>query len=135
MSDQDHPFFVRISAPDMLRVSLLESSKLVLHGLQSYYKVSSIRKKKTESLEMLKSEVKELVLLMGKLESMLPYQDILTKELMPTQAKMSKGSRPKQTMTNAQKEVVATDVTPSFSEIDRLNRALASIEEKLNRIG
>ena len=63
-SDDTHPFFVRINVPDMLRISLLESSKLVLHSLQSYYKVSAIRKKKKDSIDTLKSEVKELILLM-----------------------------------------------------------------------
>ena len=130
----EHPFFVRIHAPDMLRISLLESSKLTLHSLQSYYKVSSIRKKKKETFDQLKSEVKELVLLLGKLESMLPYQDVITKRMTPTQAKNTKSRKAKQTKTNAQKEIVNTSSVASFSELDKLNRALASIEEKLNNL-
>ncbi len=132
---EEHPFFVRIHAPDMLRVSLLESSKLTLHSLQSYYKVSAMRKKKKEVTASLKSQVKELVLLLGKLESMLPYQDVVTKKITPTQAKNAKGKKPKRSQANAVKEVVNTKVTASFNELDKLNRALASIEEKLNRIG
>ena len=135
MAKQDeHPFFVRIHAPDMLRVSLLESSKLTLHSLQSYYKVSAIRKKKKDSFDALKSQVKELILLLGKLESMLPYQDVVTKSITPTQAKNAKGAKAKQSRSNVEKEVIDTTSVASFSELDRLNRALASIEEKLNNI-
>lgn len=133
--DQDqHPFFVRIAAPDMLRVSLLESSKLSLHSLQSYYKITNIRKKKKDSSELLKSQVKELILLLGKLESMLPYQDVVTKSMTPTQAKNSSGRKAKTTKTNAEKETVDAAMSTSFSELDKLNRALASVEEKLNKL-
>lgn len=129
-----HPFFVRISAPDMLRVSILESSKLTLHSLQSYYKVTNIRKKKKETSDILKSQVKELILLLGKLESMLPYQDVVTKTMTPTQAKNSQGRVAKQSKKNVAKEKVNTAMTTSFSELDKLNRALAAVEEKLNKI-
>ena len=135
MADAQHPFFVRINGPDMLRVSLLESSKLILHSLQSYYKVSAIRKNKREATDALKSDIKELILLLGKLETMLPYQDVVIKKFMPTQAKNAKGSKPKKSHPNTVKEVVATDISPSFGELDKLNRSLASIEEKLNNIG
>lgn len=134
-SDQDqHPFFVRVSAPDMLRVSILETSKLTLHSLQSYYKVTNIRKKKRESSDLLKSQVKELILLLSKLDAMLPYQEVVTKNMTPTQAKNSSSRKAKKSVKNASKEMVDTATTTSFSELDKLNRALASVEEKLNKL-
>jgi hypothetical protein len=124
MTTEQDPYFVQVNAPDLVRISLLESSKYILHSLQSYYKISTLRKEKKETIDVLKGQIKELILVMDKLEKILPYQVDLLKEALEVKPTSKKSA-------SSPKKTTLASIAPS-SKLDKLNSALADIEEKLS---
>lgn len=122
-------FFVRVEDPDRVHLAILESSKLALHSMQSFYKISQIRNKKNDSVRRLKLRVKELNLLVNKLEGILPYNNVVVKSEKLSQSKPKSRS--------AKKPLVIEHAelkSGSNAELDRLNKALASIENKITSL-
>ncbi len=68
----DEQFFVGISGTKDLRRNLLESSREVVHSLQSYEKISEIREEKLRRIRQFKTVIEELKLLISKLNESVP---------------------------------------------------------------
>ncbi|MBN2880977.1 hypothetical protein JXM83_02895 [Candidatus Woesearchaeota archaeon] len=130
----DESFFVRISDPQELRREVLESSKLMIHVLQSEKKLEDIREEKARVITEFKKHIKEMNLIIAKIKKRLPRTKLraLTKEeqlevykkgLADTQHKGAKKAPPK--------EIV---VAPKKTEVDALKSQLDDIESKLRSI-
>jgi hypothetical protein len=69
-------YYVKVDSPREFRRDILESSKKVIGCLQANRSVLEIRKKKRFLLESLQNQVKELALLMLKLDDILPDKQL-----------------------------------------------------------
>ena len=124
-------YFVKIDDPITTRVTLLESSKEIVKGLQGYHKVLLIRKQKYKQVDLLKSQVKEVILLMNKVEQLLP------KEYLPDNWKHydPKKSEHKSTKVHAgATKHVLTKEEVAEQKMDNLSKTLSSIEKRLESL-
>jgi hypothetical protein len=124
-------FFVRVTEPNEVRKNLLEGSKSIIQNLKSYQKILAIREKKLSAMNNLKTDVKEIKLLVDKLRDLLPYE-IMT-ELEKDKPKKKKGKKTTKNK-NVKEKVAPKKKVVKPSEATRLESALSSIEEKLNRL-
>jgi len=152
-------YFIRVEdAPDFRR-RMLESSKGALHVLKGYQNLLVIRGQKLTMMNQLRSELRQLTVLINRAEQMLP---VLTErelaELNPSKTQkelpvldenwMRKENRkvfiaaPKKKIT-AEVPLPKTSLPPApreakpvqkMTELERLEAALSSIEEKLGNI-
>lgn len=119
-------FFVNVSEPDSLRISVLAASKLSLESLKIHLKLQELNKQKLETKTSLDKQFAELVNTLHELTDLLPHQEILE------QVKKSHHS------TKSKKVLV--DKAPvskkkkSDSELDKLNDALEEIEKRLSTL-
>ena len=65
-------YFVRIEDAKGMRRKVLESSKASLNVLKSYNSLHRIRSKKRTMMKMLRRELKDLTLLVNRMEELLP---------------------------------------------------------------
>lgn len=130
--------FVKIDDPLTVRLSLLEESKKIVHALQTYHKLISLREKKLDLILDLKDQIKELVLLFSKLDASFPDHSL--REVVKQELMKPKVNKPQQS-TKSNKKASKTSTTTAKpkekyveSEMDKLNRTLQQIEDKLNAI-
>ena len=77
-------FFMRISNPTMFRKELLESSKIILNILKQIYGIIQIRKTQYGIMNMLSKEIKELKILIHKINELIPaYKSDDLKGILP----------------------------------------------------
>jgi len=120
--------FVSINRPKDVRVTNLESLKEAVKGTKTYYRIKILRQKKNELMKQLKDEAKELELLFGKLYELFPEHDLL-EDKKPTLKSESSNIRNK-----ASSKINRTKEDLTNSEIERLERALSMIEDKLKKL-
>ena len=120
-------YFVKISDPNGVRKRLLESSKDLLHMLRGYHHLLEIRDEKREVAEKLRFMMKDLARLGEQLEQFLPQESLKEVENFLPPKKGTKKSK-KVTMTKV------TKTSAKLSEGDRLEKALANIEERLGKL-
>lgn len=123
MADEEI-LFKKIDNPFELRRSLLEASKQMIHGLQKYERLKSIRTKKAEEVSKLKSTLREINLLNAKLKKEFP--DLLFKT---QKAKEEKGKA----KAEKKKEEAKPEKKDSRELVD-LEKQLKDIEKKLESI-
>ena len=114
-------YFVKLVNDAAIRVNVLETSKKVVHSMQNYYNLLEIRKQKLEIMELLRTEFKEITLLISKLNELLPDKDLL-KEPLPKEAKVTSSKK------------TAKDVVQAPPDIDKLSQVLNNIENKLKEL-
>ncbi|MFH1649158.1 MAG: hypothetical protein ABIA93_01265 [Candidatus Woesearchaeota archaeon] len=114
-------YYVQVRTPDELRRRILESSKAVVHTLQEYQNVLEVREKKKKLLEMLKTQMEEIIVLQEKLSAVLPEFELPVEKPKPVPKK--KGKHKKKHSAPVQK-----------TELDALNDTLSKIEEKLRKL-
>lgn len=119
-------YFVKVNDPTTHRVMLLETSKLVIGALKSYHRTLFLRKQKTAKVEQLKNQVKELLLLLQKVEELLPHEHLPDDNL--TELKIKK-----QQMSSPVKKTGIQEIS-SEAKISRLNKTLEDIEKRLKNI-
>ena len=119
----ENKFFVGLQrAPDFRR-SLLETSRSTVHALKKFYTIQQLREDKLAVSSQLKKEIKELNLLLKKLEGMLPEHEIYTKK------KETKKGSPKKK--GAKKTVKKSK---KLTPVEKLQQSLSEIERKLSSI-
>ena len=120
-------YYVRVQDEQEVRRRLLESSKDVLTALKGYYLVLDIRDQKRELSEELRHIMTELHRHCEKLETFLPEET-----LQGLQEYLPKGefhpTMPKKTA----RRKLPKEPTPG--EVDRLQRALINIEDRLSKL-
>lgn len=132
-------YFVRVSDASTVRRRILESSKDVLHVLKGYHRLLDIRDQKKETAEELRRVLAELSRLVERLDKLLPERSLKEiEEFLPKQKHAKKGAKkgkapaPKKEPVSLPKLSEPKKKAPS--ELERLESALASIEERLGRL-
>ena len=122
----DETFFVKISDPNKLRVSLLSSSKASLESLKFQLKLQELHKQKVDAKKELDEQFSELVTSLHELATLLPHQEIL---------EQVKKSHPSKSKKKTSKKASAKKMLPKkTSDLDKLNEALEEIEKRLNKL-
>jgi len=145
MAEKKQDYYVNISNPNTLLKGILQSSKLVVESSQSYYRSLEIRREKTLLFKQLRKEVTELLQLSKKLDSTLPYRELITAEKRKfskssSQMKTSKSVKTSKKLTSKEKTTPKQDVektkvlSKEENEILKLTNLISSIEEKLNSL-
>ena len=128
----EQEFFIRISNPNTLRRELLEASKLILSILKQTYIVKQLREAKHYQLAKIDTEVKEIKLLVQKLDELVPhYTKADLKKLLPDLASF-KRSEPMQAKLPDSKP--APQSPQQVSELDQISRAIEEVSRKLQSL-
>jgi chromosome segregation ATPase len=129
---EEETYYVGVKNPVEVRKTVLEASKELVEALHRYEKFKEIRDEKNTEIAKLKSSVKEINKLVGKLKSALPKSKIsVSKKKKPEQKQKDKTSTSKKKNKEEIKEVPKKKLT----EIDKLESELEDIESKLNSLG
>lgn len=130
-SSSSESFFVRIGEPEELRREILESSKMMIHVLQSQKKLETIREEKSKKITEFRKLVKEINLVVAKLKKRLPKTKLraLSKEEQMEVYKKSHGP----TKTKAAPKKKVQEAKPK-TEVDALQSQLDAIESKLKKL-
>lgn len=119
-------YFVKIANATDVRKRVLESSKDVLHMLRSYHRLLELRDQKREVAEQLEAKMKELARLAEELAKLLPEKSLEEiKEFLP---------KPRSKRKKTKKETKQEEQKPEMNEVERLEKALANIEERLSKL-
>ncbi|MBU0461219.1 MAG: hypothetical protein KJ574_01395, partial [Nanoarchaeota archaeon] len=77
--DTENIFYVHLSEPVEIRKSILESSRQAVRLLQRYESIIELRVKKTEQINNLRKNFRELTLLINKLKQEMPKVNVRVK--------------------------------------------------------
>ncbi|MBW2990287.1 hypothetical protein KY348_01130 [Candidatus Woesearchaeota archaeon] len=129
-TSEQEEFFIRITNPHAFRKNLLESSKEILHILKEVYTVSQMREAKHELISKISGEIKELKLLIQKIDELVPkYKNDDLKKFFPAiylrkkaAAKPEKEEEPK------------PPPKKSFSDLEKISSTLNEVERRLESI-
>ena len=116
-------YFVKLDDPTKLRILLLEASKDSLIAEKYFLELQDVRKRKAEALEKLDGQIITLTADFSKLEALLPHKELVA----PPKSK--KKSSAKKKISSVKKSG-----NKSLSEIDKIDAALAAIEEKISNL-
>lgn len=151
-------YFIKIEDGPDVRRRILESSKASLHTLKGYHALLKVRGEKQTHMNMLRTQMKELTMLINRAEALLPQ--LSEREIAELQPKakpapmkpvatqpqgkwVKKGKRkvfvgaPKVKLTvnvPVLPELPEPEKAKPMSELERLEKALAGIEGKLGNI-
>ncbi|MBU1976272.1 MAG: hypothetical protein KKG59_07765 [Nanoarchaeota archaeon] len=132
------PYYIRIEDPAEFRKGILQSSKSVIMSLKDYHTIISIRKNKLALMEILKEQIKEVSFLFEKLDGALPDKKIkYEREMYEASIKnvMEKKKELKEVpKIEKPKEKEKPKEDDHMSDVDKLQDALANIEQKLNKL-
>jgi len=123
LEKEDDLFFVEVKEPADMRREVLESQKIVIGGLQRYENIKFLRAKKVESINKLKSQLKELSKDLSELKTILPSTGI----------KVVSKPKKKDVKEEKLKEVEHVKKTPA-NELEKLESELHDIEKKLSSL-
>ncbi|MBW2983120.1 hypothetical protein KY327_02355 [Candidatus Woesearchaeota archaeon] len=88
-------YYVRIDDPQAFRKSILESSKQVIGSLQANRKVQDIRRRKREALDAIREDMKEIALMVSKLNDLLPQKELRDEALREAEERRKKEAEEK----------------------------------------
>ncbi len=114
-------FYVGIEDPVELRRNILESSKDIIHNLQRYERLLSIREQKKQAIDRLNKKLAEIRSAVTELKSQFP-------EIKPEPAEKTLVKKP---VTRAK----IVKKIKKKTELEKLNEELKEVEEKLGRLG
>jgi hypothetical protein len=129
-------FYMRLSEPVVFRRNLLEVSKSTISILREIHNVRLMREKKHGKIDGIHHELKELKILVQKLDSLLPeYTKADVKKQFPElfheqKMKETKLEKPKEAKPSEKK----TSLRKPASEVDKLSQALSDIQKKLSSL-
>jgi hypothetical protein len=131
---EEQELFIRITSPNIFRRNLLETSKLILTILKQIYTVKQIREAKQEIGDHLSREIKELSILVQRVEDLMPqYTKADLKKLLPELTFIKKPEpQPKQEPEKPEEKPKPKPVEKPISEIDKVTKALEDIQRKLS---
>jgi hypothetical protein len=117
-------FFVGLHNSLDVRRNILESSRDMIHTLQSYQKISEVREEKFRRVQQFKTVMEELKLLTNKLNKALPKVQIKEVETRAKETFEKKQRAPK----------VEVSSKSSISDLEKLEEELSKIEGRLSRL-
>ncbi len=118
--------FVTVARPKEIRVKGLNAAKETIKATRQHFRIEILRNKKTKLIKELKEETKELSLLFGKLYEFLPDHELL-------EIKKEKKSKKEKT-TKSKKRTKIDDSAKSENELEKLEKALSQVEQKLKNL-
>ena len=131
-------FFMRLPNPNTFRRNLLESSKLTLLILRQTHRVKQIRAAKQELIAKIASEMRELKILVQKIDELMPqYSETELKKILPPAEAFPSNQMPEATpVQKAIKPEENQKFKPSvpLSELDKLSKALEEVQRKLQNL-
>jgi hypothetical protein len=135
---EEHPgeenLYVCVRAPKTLRRNILESSKNTLFILKQVYTIKQLRESKHEVMEKIDEELKELKILIQKIDDLMPkYNKDELKKLIPDANAKRKQMLKKEHADAKTKEEHRAKQEPS-SDVDKLTMALDAIQKKLQSL-
>lgn len=119
-------FYVGVRDPVEVRKSILETSKAVIHDLQSYERLLETRGKKREALSRLKKKVDEINALLEQLRKVLPEVRVESEK---------PAAMPKLRTAPVKHRIQIVARPKPKTEIEKLNDELKDIESKLGSLG
>ena len=127
-------YYVKMSNPREFRRDILESSKKVIGCLQANRNVLEVRQRKRELLNQLQQQVKELALLVNKLDEILPDKQLREEAIQEARKQQQHRPAPP-TVPKPEKPAVQEPLPHKVAtEEDELSNALSSIEDKLKEL-
>jgi len=138
---EEEGLFIRVNNPILIRKNILESSKLILTILKQTYSIKQVRELKQEKMSELSQQIKELRILLQKIEELMPqYTKADLKKLLPDipiakkAVEQVKASRPEAKA--EMKEDWAEELKPAapVSDMDRITKALEDVQRKLQTL-
>jgi hypothetical protein len=114
---EEQPFFVGVRNPTEMRKDILVTSKDIIMSLKNYEQINDIRTQKVEMTSALKDRVKEAKMLLNQLVALVPKTKLHAKP-------------DKQIKRKLEKDIVMVKKDAN-SELDKLERELADIENKI----
>ena len=122
-------FYVGIKEPKQLRKMLLTGSKNILEVLKNSQELTDLRKEKLFVIDVLNQELAELNLLLEKLNEKLPKELLNDAPVAPVIPKKHHEKKTKQELPDI--KVHDEEPTSALGELEKIENALASVEEKL----
>lgn len=126
-------YFVKVDDGKELRRQLLESSKLSIHIIKQEYSIKEMRARKSQLMDKVRDDIKELTFLVGSLEKELP---VLTKKELseiapkrPEQPIMKKAEKAAKPASQEHKPE-----SKEYSKLRRLESSLEMIEKRLSNL-
>lgn len=124
-------YYVKMNNPREFRRDILESSKKVIGCLQANRNVLEVRQRKRDLLDQLQQQVKELALLVGKLDEILPDKQLREEAIQEAREEQQRQPVPLSIPKPVEPEPAPVQVA---NEEDELKNALSSIEDKLKEL-
>jgi hypothetical protein len=119
--DRSNDIYVGMDNPVEIRKNILESSRDMIHALQSYEKLKLIRAEKDRNMQMLNAMLKEIRMIIADLQDEMPRTRIAPQHV---EAPALQDEKPK--------KIRKIPKTPS--ELEKLESALDDIENKLSKL-
>lgn len=122
-------FYVGIKAPKQLRKMLLTGSKNILEVLKNSQELMDLRKEKLFVIDVLNQELAELNLLLEKLNEHLPKELLDDAPIAPVIPHAPREKKKKQELPDI--KIHDEEPTSALGELEKIESALANVEEKL----
>ena len=117
-------YFVKVSDPTPLRILLLQASKDALISGKFFLDLQEIRDRKAAALEKLDAQIATLTADFASLEALMPHKELVKPSRSKSKSKSSKkGSSKKKSVRSK-----------GLSELEKIDAALAAIEDKINQL-
>jgi hypothetical protein len=135
----EQELFIRVNSPGLIRKNILESSKLVLTVLKQTYRIKQIREVKQAKINELSQQIKELKILMQKIEELMPqYTKADLKKMLPDLPIMRKPAaslpKPAKIEIKENEKPEPAKPAPPVSDMDRISKALEEVQKKLQTL-
>lgn len=131
-------FFMRIKNPLVFRRNLLESSKIVLGILKQTYSIKQIRDAKLRLIHIINNEIKELKILVQKINEIIPqYDKDELKNKFPDlmmRREVQIAEMPEEHIEEKEHEPPQHHAEEPVSDIEKLNKALDDVQKKLKNL-
>jgi hypothetical protein len=139
MADKkQHEYYVGVESPTEIRKGLLESSRDIIHMLQSHERIKSLRNEKNDQLQKLDSLMRDIYMLSNKLKAQLPK--LPAKKKVPEKGQ-KKGEDKKKVEVKRKEEpkkiqapVKQTIIPKERTALELLEEELVNVEKQLSGI-
>lgn len=124
-SESKEEFFVALNNPSLINLSLLETRKSILESMKLFRDIKEVRRQKIEGKNKLRTQIRQISSLLGKIRSCLPHVNISSevKEAIKEQPQQKPAAQ------------VREEPKPKPpTELDRIEAELAEVEQKLSHL-
>ncbi|MEM3127160.1 MAG: hypothetical protein QW331_03785 [Candidatus Woesearchaeota archaeon] len=139
---EDDMLFVEIRGPVEVRRNILEATRDVVQHLQRYERFKQVREEKAVEIAKLKTNIKDINRLIGKLRSALPktklrikmHEEVAAVEQRQKELEEKRKKAEKKAKKEEKKVEPEQPKKKELSEIEKLEKELGEIEGRLNKL-